>query len=73
MSKEISYIYLITGYILQKYIKTNVDCSRSFIAKCLFLNPNLLPDIKDLLLVGEKKKKEKVILVWIFVEIKIIE
>lgn len=69
MYKQISYIHLTIGYILQKYIKTDVECSRNFIAESLFLNPNLLPDIDHLILV----KKNTVTLVRIFVGIKVTE
>lgn len=48
--KQISYILLIIDYILQKYINIDIEWSRSFIAKRLFLNPNLISNMNDLIL-----------------------
>lgn len=53
--KQISYIHLIIGCILQKYIKTGAEHSRSFIEKSLCHNPNPLPEIYNL---SEEKEKK---------------
>lgn len=54
--------------MLQKYIKTGAEHSRSFIEKRLFLNPDLLPEIDEL-----SEKKEKNILLRILLGIKVPE
>lgn len=66
--KQISYIHLILGYILQKYIKTGAEKSRSFIEKVCFIIQTLSLKCMDLV-----KKMKKNILVGIFIRIKVIE